>query len=328
MDHHADTGRTALYPALEPRVSGFLQRGGHRVYWEESGSAEGVPVLFLHGGPGAGCHPHQRRYFDPGHYRIILMDQRGCGRSTPLGGLEENTTEALLGDMEALRHHLGIRRWILFGGSWGSSLALAAAEARPEHCLGLILRGIFLCRGFELAWFLDGMKAVYPEAWRRFSGFLPEADRGDLLEAYHRRLIDPDPAIHMPAARAWAGYEAACSTFRHDPQPRNSAGDGASRAAFTMARIEAHYFRHAMFMKEDALLEGLPGLAGIPAIVVQGRYDMICPIRSADELVRSWPGGAEQVRYRIIADAGHAASEPGIRSALVDAAESFKRLRP
>lgn len=334
MDQTHSSRRTALYPPVEPTAKGMLDLDSrHRMYWEVSGNPEGVPVVFLHGGPGAGCHPHHRRYFDPRRYRVILFDQRGAGRSEPLGDLTDNTTRHLVDDLERLRAHLEVERWVLFGGSWGSALALAYGEAHPDKCLGLILRGIFLGRAAEVDWFLNGMGMFFPEARRRFVEFLPAEERADLLRAYHRRLVDDDPDIHMPAARVWAAYEGACSTLRHDPKPDsetsgNGAATGSGKSAFTLARIEAHYFVNDMFLKDGALLDGIGRLEGVPAVIVQGRYDMVCPIKSADSLVRAWPGGTGDgaLEYRIIADAGHAASEPGTRAALMAATEKFKFL--
>lgn len=266
-----------------------------------------MPVVFLHGGPGAGAQPVHRRFFDPGHWRIIIFDQRGAGRSTPLGELTDNTTPHLVEDMEALRRHLGVERWLVFGGSWGSTLALAYGEAHPGRCLGFVLRGIFLCRRHEIDWFLYGVRRFFPERWREFAGFLPAAERSDLLGNYHRRLTDPDPEVHMPAARAWSTYEGACSTLL--PSPETVAAFGEDRMALGLARIEAHYFINDIFLPEGALMEGLARLRAIPAIIVQGRYDIVCPIATADELARAWP----EARYVVVPDAGHAALEPGIR---------------
>src|SRR3954468_219626 len=209
---------TALFPEIEPSRRGMLRLDAvHSMYWEECGNPAGVPVVFLHGGPGAGSTPKHRRLFDPAAYRIVVYDQRGAGRSTPLGELRDNTTPHLIADLEALRGHLGIERWLVFGGSWGSTLAIAYAEAHPERCLGLVLRGIFLCRPSEIEWFLYGLKAIFPEAWRAFASFIPEAERGDLLSAYYGRLVDPDPAVHLPAARSWSVYEGSCSTLLPNP---------------------------------------------------------------------------------------------------------------
>jgi proline iminopeptidase len=327
MDHNATIRRTALYPPIEPHDTGMLDLDGrHRMYFEVSGNPAGVPVVFLHGGPGAGTHAHHRRYFDPRHYRIILFDQRGAGRSEPFGDLTENTTPHLVADMEKLRLHLGIDRWMLFGGSWGSTLALAYGESHPDRVIAMVLRGIFLGRMFEVDWFLRGMRGFFPEAWSRFAGFLPPDERGDLLASYHRRLTDADPEIHMPAARVWSAYEGACSTLRHDPDVE--AEFGASRLALGLARIEAHYFVNRLFLAENQLVDQLGMLSGIPVTVVQGRYDVICPIRSADELVRNWPGehDANGLDYRVVPDAGHAASEPGTRAALIGATERYKAL--
>ena len=211
--------RSALYPDIEPFDAGMLELDGlHRMYWEQSGNPAGSPVVFLHGGPGAGSAPAHRRFFDPAHYRIVIFDQRGAGRSTPLGELRDNTTPRLVADIEKLRAHLGIARWLVFGGSWGSTLALAYSEAHPKRCAGLILRGIFLCRDSEISWFLYGLRTLFPEAWHAFAGAIPENERGNLLAAYYKRLTDPDPRVHMPAARAWSIYEGACSTLRPSPE--------------------------------------------------------------------------------------------------------------
>ena len=308
-----------LFPEIDARASGRLALDAlHTMYWEESGNPAGVPAVFLHGGPGAGSTPRHRRFFDPTAYRIVVYDQRGAGRSTPLGELRDNTTPHLVDDLETLRRHLGIERWLVFGGSWGSTLALAYAEAHPERCLGLVLRGIFLCRRSEIDWFLGGLRTVYPEPWERLSGFLPATERGDLLGSYYRRLTDPAPSIHMSAARAWSTYEGSCSTLL--PDPGTVAYFAGDVVALGLARIEAHYFMHDIFLAENSLLENVHRLSGIPGVIVQGRYDMVCPLVSAHELAAAWPGA----RYRIIPDAGHSVWEPGILSALVEATESFK----
>jgi proline iminopeptidase len=313
--------RQDLFPPIEPYATGMLKlETPHILYWEQSGNPHGAPVAFLHGGPGAGATPTHRRFFDPQHYRIIIFDQRGAGRSTPLGSLADNTTAHLVADMEALRRHLGVERWVLFGGSWGSTLALAYAETHPERCLGLVLRGVFLCRRSEVDWFLYGIRAVFPEAWRAFSGFLPESERQDLLEAYHRRLTNPDPAVHMPAARAWSTYEGACSTLL--PSPDTVAAFGEDRMALGLARIEAHYFRNNVVAPKDDLVRRIDTIRRLPAIIVQGRYDMVCPIVSADELARAWP----EAEYVIVPDAGHSAMEPGIRARLIAATEKLRRI--
>ena len=309
---------SALYPPLAPYASGMLETAGiHRVYWETSGNPDGIPVLFVHGGPGSGASPNQRRFFDPARYRIVLFDQRGSGRSTPHGELADNTTPQLIADMEALRRALGIETWLVFGGSWGSTLALAYAEAHPEHCRGLVLRGIFLCRPSEIDWFLYGIRAFFPEAQRQLAGFIPEDERGDLLTAYHRRLLDPDPAVHQPAAYQWATFEASCSTLL--PSPELVAAFGSEMTALSLSRIEAHYFVNNIFLPDNSLLANVDRIRAIPAIIVQGRYDAVCPIVSADELARAWP----EARYVIVPDAGHSAFEPGICRELVGACDRF-----
>ncbi|MDP2398661.1 MAG: prolyl aminopeptidase [Burkholderiales bacterium] len=311
--------RAELYPAIEPYKAGVLELDGrHRMYFEESGNPQGAPVVFLHGGPGAGAASAHRRFFDPAHYRIVIFDQRGAGRSTPLGEIRDNTTPLLVADIEKLRESLGIERWLVFGGSWGSTLALAYAEAHPERCSGLILRGIFLCRKSEIDWFLYGLRNLFPEAWRAFTAPIPEAERGDLLRAYHRRLTDPDPAVHLSAARAWSTYEGSCSTLL--PSPETVAYFAGDVVALGLARIEAHYFINDIFLPENSLLDRADRIRNIPGIIVQGRYDAVCPIVSADDLHRAWP----EAEYHIVPDAGHSAWEPGICAALVRSSEKFK----
>lgn len=312
---------TDLFPAVEPYASGMLQVDArHRLYWEQSGNPSGMPVLFVHGGPGAGTAPAYRRFFDPRHYRIILFDQRGAGRSAPSAEVVDNTTQHLIDDIEALRRHLGVERWLIFGGSWGSTLALAYGQAHPQRCTGFVLRGIFLFRAAEVAWFIGGMGRLFPEAWRRFAGFIPERERPDLLAAYHRRLMDPAPAVHGPAAESWCSYEEACSRLVPRPSPPGTGRP--SGAALAMARIEAHYMMNGGFLPENHLLERLPVLHRHPAIIVQGRYDVVCPIATADDLVRAWPGA----EYVVVPDAGHSAMEPGIRAALVAATQRCRSL--
>ncbi|MBN9495243.1 MAG: prolyl aminopeptidase [Alphaproteobacteria bacterium] len=315
------TSRTDLFPPIDPYGTGFLRLDDrHSMYWEQSGNPRGVPVIFLHGGPGAGATPAHRRFFDPYHYRIVVFDQRGAGRSTPHGAIDDNTTPLLVADMERLRLHLGIDRWHVFGGSWGSTLALAYAQTHPERVRSLTLRGIFLGRKLELEWFLYGIGNVFPEAWRAFAEHLPENERSDLLGNYWRRLIDPDPAIHLAAARAWSAYEGSCSTLL--PSPETVQAFSEDRMALGLARIEAHYFRNGLFMAENALIDNVPRMRHIPGTIVQGRYDMVCPIVSADLLAKAWP----EARYHVVADAGHSAMEPGIRAQLVAAMERAKRL--
>lgn len=310
-----------LFPEIEPYDKGHLQLSQlHRMYYEQCGNSRGVPVVFLHGGPGAGANATHRRFFDPAFYRIIIFDQRGSGRSHPLGEVRENTTPLLIEDMERLRQHLGVDRWFVFGGSWGSTLGLAYAEHHPDRVRGLALRGIFLCRKSEIQWFLYGLREFAPEAWRAFAGHVPEAERGDLMAAYWARLMDPDPAVHMPAARAWSVYEGSCSTLLPSPETvRAFAADG---LALGLARMEAHYFRNDIFLPENFLLANIDRIRKIPNFIVQGRYDLVCPIRSADDLVRAWP----EARYTIVPDAGHSAMETGTRIALVAGMEAFKAL--
>lgn len=314
-----DSSTVDLYPAIEALASGMLSLDhGHCMYWESVGNPKGIPVVFLHGGPGAGCTSDHRRLFDPAAYHIVLFDQRGAGRSTPAGCIDANTTTLLIADMERLREQLAIERWLIFGGSWGSTLALAYGEAHPERCLGFVLRGIFLGRPSEIEWFLYGMRLFFPEAWRNFVGVLPTPERSDLLSAFHRRLTDPDPEIHMVAARAWSTYEAACSTLR--PGKLLGAAWEPSQSALNLARIEAHYFVNEVFLPPDALLCDLERIRHLPCIIVQGRYDTVCPIASADELARHWP----DAQFVIVPDAGHSAWEPGILAALLRATDSMR----
>jgi proline iminopeptidase len=309
-----------LFPEIEPHEQGTLRLDSlHTMYWEVAGNPRGTPVVFLHGGPGSGTVPNHRRFFDPQTYRIVLFDQRGAGRSTPLGELRDNTTAHLVDDIETLRAHLHIERWWLFGGSWGSTLALAYAQRHPMRCLGLILRGVFLARPTEIEWFLSGMRAVFPEAWERFASHLPDAERGDLLAGYYRRLVDPDPQVHMPAAIAWSTYEGACSTLL--PSPATVSHFGEAHVALGLARIEAHYFRHGAFLAPNELLANMHRLRGMPGAIVQGRYDVVCPPVTAYELHRAWPTATLQ----IVDDAGHSAWEPGTTRALIAATERCKR---
>ena len=308
-----------LYPALPCHRAGHLDRDhGHRVYWEESGNPDGFPVLFVHGGPGSGTAPIHRQFFDPAYYRIILFDQRGCGRSTPLGELKANTTTALIGDMEALRGFLGVEKWLVFGGSWGSTLALAYGQAHPDRCVGFVLRGIFLGAASEVHWFLHDMGRFFPAAATTFLNFLPVEERANPLAHYYRRLCDPDPVQHMPAARAWNTYEPAAQPRARGVPAHSQAEDA---RALSTARLEAHYFVNAPFLRENQL-DGIDRIAHLPAMVVQGRYDVICPPITAQSLVAAWP----KARLTMVDDAGHSALEPGLRAALVSATERFKTM--
>ena len=313
--------RREFYPDIEPFATGYLPVGGpHQIYYEQCGNPKGAPVVFLHGGPGAGASPVHRRFFDPKHYHIIVFDQRGAGRSKPLGEITDNTTLHLIADLEKLRSHLGIDRWVVFGGSWGSTLAIAYAEAHADRCKALVLRGIFLCRKSEIDWFLYGMRAFAPEIWREFTDYLPAAERRDLLTNYYKRLIDPDPKVHMPAARKWSVYEGTCCTLL--PSPETVESFAQDTVALGIARMEAHYFINDIFLPEDSLLKNVGKIRHIPAVIVQGRYDLVCPIETADELHRAWP----EAEYTVVADAGHSAMEPGIRSALIEATDKFRSL--
>ena len=312
--------RGDLFPDIAPYETGLLPlSGGHVMYWEQVGNPRGQPALFLHGGPGAGAGAVHRRFFDPGHWRVVIFDQRGAGRSRPLGELRDNSTPHLVEDIEALRRSLGIERWLLFGGSWGSTLALAYAQAYPDRVTGCVLRGVFLGRAAEVEWFLTGLRRVFPDAWASFVEHLPPAERGDILGSYLRRLCDPDPLVHLPAARAWSQYEGSCSTLL--PSPDTVASFAQDRTALGLARIEAHYFAHDLFLPEGGLLAHMHRIAHIPAEVVQGRYDMVCPPETAFDLVAAWP----RARLTVVPDAGHSALEPGVRTALVSAVERFRR---
>ena len=313
--------RSDLFPEISPYASGMLAVDGrHTIYWEQSGNPEGVPVVFLHGGPGAGSAPVHRRFFDPQFYRIVVFDQRGCGRSMPLGDLQDNTTAHLVTDMDKLRAHLGIARWLLFGGSWGSTLALAYAERHPKAVSELVLRGIFLLRSLELTWFYQfGAGLLFPEQWQKFLAPIPPAERHDLLGAYHRRLLSDDAAVRLEAARAWSVWEGATSSLLPNVQREDQFGS--PEFALALARIEAHYFvNRGFFTHENQLLDGVDNIRTIPAVIVQGRYDVVCPLDTAWELHRHWP----EADFKIVPDAGHSAYEPGITAELIAATDRFK----
>jgi proline iminopeptidase len=310
-----------LYPSIEPYQHGYLTASPlHHVYYEQSGNPAGRPVLFVHGGPGGGTDPTQRRFFDPAAYRIVLFDQRGCGKSRPHASLEENTTWHLVADIERLRAELGIERWVVFGGSWGSTLSLAYAQAHPERVQALVLRGIFLVRPKEIRWFYqEGASFVFPDAWEEYLAPIPPAERGDLVAAYYRRLTSPDATVRAAAARAWSVWEGATSKLRPDPKliERSSGAEFAD----ALARIECHYFVNGSFLRHpEQLLDDVDRVRHIPAVIVQGRYDMVCPAVSAWELHRRWP----ESTFHIVADAGHSAMEPGIVDRLVEATDGFR----
>ena len=314
--------RGDLFPEIGPYETGYLPLSErHVMYWEQAGNPRGRPVLFLHGGPGAGAGAVHRRFFDPNFWRIVIFDQRGAGRSRPLGALADNTTPHLVEDIEVLRRHLGLDQWLLFGGSWGSTLALAYAQAHPERVSGCVLRGVFLGRQKEVDWFLNGMGYIFPDAHAEFVGFLPEQERGDILGSYLRRLTNPDPATHLPAARAWSVYEGTCSTLL--PSRETVTAFSQDRTALGLARIEAHYFAHDLFLAPEGLLGHMNRIAHIPAEIVQGRYDMVCPAKTAFDLVEAWPNA----RLTLVPDAGHSALEVGIRRALVASVERFRGVR-
>ncbi len=313
-----------LYPPIKPYAEHRIAVAPpHILHVEECGNRHGLPVVFLHGGPGAGCEPYHRQFFDPEHYRIVLFDQRGAGRSTPHAELAGNTTGDLVGDMEAIRKHLGIEGWLVFGGSWGATLGLVYGETHRERVLGLILRGIFLCRNAEIRWFYqEGASWVYPDYWEDFVAPIPEPERDDMVRAYYRRLTGPDEDERRRCAHAWALWEGRTANL----SPKKDVVDffGRSDTALSLARIECHYFMHDAFLRRDQILADADRLKGIPGVIVQGRYDLICPMRSAWDLHRAWPDAALEV----VADAAHSASEPGITSALVRATDSFLKSTP
>uniref|UniRef100_A0A0C9S0R9 Proline iminopeptidase n=1 Tax=Wollemia nobilis TaxID=56998 RepID=A0A0C9S0R9_9CONI len=317
------TFRREPYPPIEPYNSGILKVSEiHSLYWEQSGNPEGHPVVFLHGGPGGGTSSGNRRFFDPNFYRIILFDQRGAGKSTPRACLEENTTWDLVEDIEKLRKHLDIEEWQVFGGSWGSTLALTYTQSYPEHVTGVVLRGIFLLRKKELDWFYEGgVAAIYPDAWELFRDFIPEEERGDFIGAYHKRLNTSDPEMQNKAAKVWTKLEMVTSYLLPNEDSLKRGEDDEFALAF--ARIENHYFKHKGFFPTDSfLLDNIDKIRHIPAIIVQGRYDVICPMMSAWDLHKEWP----EAELKVVPNAGHSANEPGITTELVAANEWFKEL--
>lgn len=312
-----------FYPEIEAYEQGHLKVSEiHSMYYEICGNPKGYPIVFLHGGPGGGCTPEHRRFFDPSFYKIILLDQRGCGRSTPHAELRENTTWDLVSDIEKLKEHLKIQKWHIFGGSWGSTLALAYAVKHPQSVSALLLRGIFLCRPSELQWFYqEGAHQVFPDSWETYLNYIPASERSDMMKAYHKRLLDPNENVRLEAARIWSKWEASASYLYVKPSAIEEYENPHKALAF--ARIECHYFmNNAFFETENFLLENINKIRHIPGIIIQGRYDMVCPIRSAWDLHRAWP----EAILEIIADAGHSAFEPGIRSALISSTDRFKHI--
>ena len=312
-----------LYDEIEPYDSGRVKVSPvHELYYEQCGNPEGKPVVFLHGGPGAGLIPDYRRFFDPQTYRVILFDQRGAGKSLPHASLEDNTTWHLVQDVEQLREHFNVEQWLVFGGSWGSTLALAYAESHPERVRALVLRGIFLCRPKEIRWFYEdsqGARAIFPETWEEYERVIPESERGDMVGAYYRRLTSDDHSVRLEAARAWSVWEASALKLIRDQSMIDDFAE--PEKALALARIECHYFMNNCFFDTDNyLLEHIDQIRNIPAVIVHGRYDVVCPLMNAWDLHRAWP----EASLKIIADAGHAASEPGITDALVQATDSFR----
>lgn len=309
-----------VFPPIEPRQSGRLVVDDlHTLYWETCGNPQGVPVLFLHGGPGAGLSPRHRQFFDPAHYQVVLFDQRGAGQSTPLGEVRQNTTPLLIDDIERLREHLGVAQWLVFGGSWGSTLALAYGQAHPARCLGFVLRGIFLGTQAEIDWFLNGIRWFFPQEYARFVADIPVDERANLLNAYAARLFGADPQQRLLAARAWSRFEGSCLHLLRQPEVTEQFGVDA--VALGVGRLEAHYFLHQAFLHNDQLIRNIERIRHLPAAIIQGRYDVVCPPQSAWRLHQAWP----QASFEIVEDAGHAAFEPGIASALVAATERFRR---
>jgi len=307
-----------LHPPIDPFDQRMLDVGdGHKVYLEQSGNPQGVPVVVLHGGPGGGCSPAMRRYFDPRYYRIILFDQRGCGRSRPHASVENNTTWHLVADIELIRETLEIDEWFVFGGSWGATLALIYAQSHPDAVKGLILRGVFLATQSELDWFYGGGAGKFwPETWARFADLIPAEEQDDYIAAYHKRLFGPDLQVQTKYAKAWAEWENALASVYSN----GYGGDSPGEYARAFARLENHYFRHGAFLEEDGqILRDLPKIAHIPGVIVQGRYDMICPPEAAWKLARGWPNAD----LRMIRNAGHALSEPGISAELVRAMDQI-----
>lgn len=312
-----------LFPPITPFETGYIKVDDiHELYWEQSGNKDGIPIVLLHGGPGAGAGPVHRRFFDPDFYNIIIFDQRGAGRSKPLGEIKNNTTQNLITDLETLRKYLNIKKWHIFGGSWGSTLALAYAIQHKERCLSLILRGIFLCEKSDIDWFIYGMQTIFPEAWEQFASIIPEAERNDLVEAYYKRLTDDtDPKTQIETAVRWSLYEGACSSLL--PNYETITTEKQKQQALALAKIEAHYFKTQCYSEKNSLLNHIHEIKNIPTTIVQGRYDIICPIKTANTLHQLWP----EAKYVVVPDAGHSALDAPLRSCLIEATEAVKTLQ-
>lgn len=316
--------RVSFFPEIEPYKTHRLKVSDvHDLYIEEVGNPKGQPIVFLHGGPGAGLSTKHRRFFDPKHYRIILFDQRGAGKSKPHANLEDNTTWDLVSDIEKIREFLGVQKWVVFGGSWGSTLAIAYAETHPEKVAGLILRGIFLCREEEIEWFYQkGCEWIFPDQWEKYVGFIPENERHQMVKAYYKRLTSDDSKIRLEAAKRWSTWEGSTIKLIQDPETVSTFEE--EQMALSIARIECHFFiNKCWFESNNQLIENINKIRHIPAVIVHGRYDVVCPVKNAWDLHKAWP----EAKLEIIADAGHAADEPGILDGLVRATESFKKLK-
>ena len=310
-----------LFPEIKPYKRHHLKVSAiHELYIDETGNIDGIPILFVHGGPGSGCDAASRRFYDPEVFRIITFDQRGCGRSTPHGELAENTTQLLIADIEAIRGHLGIKQWVLFGGSWGSTLSLLYAQQYPSRVLALILRGIFLCRQCDLDWlYTDGANRVFPDYWQEFLRAIPKAGHGDLIASYYARLTGEDELAQMAAAKAWSAWEANCSKLR--PSAEAMARFTKPHNALAMSRIEIHYFMNKGFIAENQILDNMASIAEIPGLIIHGRYDMVCPLNNALDLHNHWTNSA----LHIVREAGHSASEPGNIDALIRASQEIAK---
>ncbi len=311
-----------LFPKISPYSSGFLEVDKeHNLYWEQSGNPDGVPIVMLHGGPGEGSSPTVRRFFDPEYYKIIVFDQRGAGRSQPFGCTKKNSLKHLVNDTEKLRKHLNINKWHLFGGSWGSTLAMSYAIKYPQRCISMILRSIFLLTQAEIDWYLYGMKTFYPEAWKKFAEYIPKEERNDLLNAYYKRIYNDEPHISLEATQKWYIYECACSSFM--PKTGTLYSETQYLHAQSMAKIESHFFKNEVLDEKNSILNNIDKIREIPTTIIQGRYDVICPIKNAYELQQKWP----EADLVIVPDGGHSALDPAMRSRLIEATQRAKFIK-